>query len=152
MRIGVWLPVRNGVTETVFTLLDREDAASFAHRALHLRDGYVVTSRMEGVHRLILAAPRGRIVDHINRDRLDNRRENLRFCTIGQNLRNSRKRTGANPYKGVTKAQYGKWRAQIFLNYHYHFIGNFTTPEEAARAYDEVARAIHQEFAGLNFT
>jgi len=65
------------------------------------------------MHRLIMDAPRGMDVDHINHNGLDNRRVNLRICTRTQNLRNSRKRKGCSSrFKGVAWCKPAKkWRA-----------------------------------------
>lgn len=102
------------------------------------------------MHRLIVDAPSGLVVDHINGNGLDNRRDNLRICTVRQNLMNEPPRKGA--YKGVSRcATTNRWVAQIKSNRSVIFIGRFDTPEEAARAYDERAFEMHGEFAFLNF-
>lgn len=54
------------------------------------------------MHRFIIDAPSHLQVDHINGNRLDNRRVNLRLCTVSENLRNQRKTRGASSYKGVS--------------------------------------------------
>ena len=105
------------------------------------------------LHRLILAAQPGQQVDHINGDGLDNRRCNLRLCTRAQNNRNRGKGpTNTSGYKGVCwdkKAQ--RWRAAIWLNGKYKFLGHFDAPKDAALAYDEAALRLHGEFAKTNF-
>lgn len=55
------------------------------------RDGYKCTTIL--MHRLIMDCPKGRIVDHLNHDGLDNRRANMRICTYSQNNLNARART-----------------------------------------------------------
>jgi hypothetical protein len=107
----------------------------------------VVDGKVYRVHHLVWMYHHGHFVpeiDHINRDRDDNRIENLRPCTHSQNLGNSRARV--HKYKGVTfcKATQ-KWRAQ--LNGH---LGRFDTMEEAALAYNAAATAHFGEFANLN--
>lgn len=101
---------------------------------------------------------RGEIPDHINHDKLDNRRENLRLCTQAENSRNSVKRTwrnGKQPtsrYKGVSlHRQSGKWRAQLYRERKLYCLGYYATEEQAARAYDAAAREHFDEFAYLNF-
>jgi hypothetical protein len=107
------------------------------------------------MHRLIMAAPDGIEVDHINRNTLDNRRVNLRFATRNQQAQNrgiqSNNRSG---YLGVHyhKSHQGKkWRARIGVNGKYIYLGHFHTPEEAAKAYDKAAKKWHGEFATVNF-
>lgn len=80
-------------------------------------------------------------LDHINRNKLDNRIENLRECNSSQNAANRRSN---KKYKGVSKCLNGKFKAQITL-------GTFDTAEEAAKKYDEILYKIHGEFALLNF-
>jgi len=116
--------------------------------------GYAVTNcrvhepRMLLLHRIILNAPKDMQVDHINGNRLDNRRENLRLCTHQQNCMNRKPVTPG--YKGVSWAK-GKWRAQIRYQGYTHYLGNnFDAPEEAAQAYDEKAKELFGEFARLN--
>lgn len=100
------------------------------------------------MHRLILQLKKGELCDHINRDTLDNRRENLRKATKSQNNQNAKRlEKNTSGYKGVYWAKDRDcWRARITLN-----LGSFTTPEEAARAYDRTAIERHGEFAALNF-
>lgn len=102
---------------------------------------------MAYMHRLILDAPEGTLIDHWNRDTLDNRRINLRVATKKQNGANMRRGSG---YKGVTLSK-GKWRAQISCDYENHYLGTFDTAEAAARAYDVAALERFGDFAALNF-
>ncbi len=104
------------------------------------------------MHRLIMRAQKGQEVDHINGDRLDNRRENLRIATHKQNSYNSKSRGGSSQYKGVTwDKQTNKWRSLIRENGKVLALGRFDSEQQAARAYDLKAKEIHKEFAVLNF-
>jgi hypothetical protein len=103
------------------------------------------------MHRVIMNAPDGMEVDHVNGDGLDNRRENLRICTRAQNAHN----TGIHPrnttgFKGVSRTRQG-FVAQMVINGKHIYIGTFKSPEEAAKAWDESAKKNHGEFARLNF-
>jgi hypothetical protein len=112
----------------------------------------VVDGKMYRVHHLIWFYHHGEFVcelDHINRDRSDNRIENLRPCNHSQNLGNSRPRV--HKYKGVTFCkQTGKWRAQIMTNGTTRPLGRYMTIGEAALAYNEAAKEFFGEFAYLN--
>ena len=101
------------------------------------------------MHRLILNAPAGLTVDHINHNQLDNRRSNLRLCTQGENDRNKRKFKGQSRYKGVTPCGH-KWRAWISLGGRSAYLGTRATEEEAAQLYNEAAIEHYGEFAWLN--
>jgi hypothetical protein len=105
------------------------------------------------MHRLINDTPSGFQTDHINRDRLDNRRENLRTCTNSQNQMNTAIK-GAVPYRGVSfnKRKVTKpWIARVTRDGVIHNLGYFDSPEEAAKVYDRVAKKLLGEFANLNF-
>ena len=107
------------------------------------------------MHREITNAPPKSHVDHINHDTLDNRRENLRVCTVSQNVINSAKPTGrySSRYKGVSfdkKKKNNVWRACIWKDNTFHHIGNFLTEIDAAEAYNKRALELFGEFAYLN--
>jgi hypothetical protein len=100
------------------------------------------------LHRLIVGAEHGQIVDHANRDTLDNRRENLRICTVSQNMAN-KKLSVLNKcgFKGV-KHKETTDGTRISLNAgRCRHIGSFLTPEEAHAAYLAEARRLFGEFA-----
>jgi hypothetical protein len=105
------------------------------------------------LHRWIMRAPKGLDVDHINGDRLDNRRENLQLCTRGQNMMKSRKRRGTRSrYRGVSwNAGKQRWQAQVNIDGRAKLIGRFESEEEAARAYDATAKALYGAFFKPNF-
>ena len=105
------------------------------------------------IHRLIMDAPKGMDVDHINGNPLDNRKSNLRICTHTENNRNrGANKNNTSGYKGAYwHKQNKKWRAQIVRNNKAIHIGLYESKEEAARAYDKKAKELHGEFAYLNF-
>lgn len=105
------------------------------------------------MHRVILGATRGQMVDHVNGDGLDNRRCNLRFCTHAQNSANRKiSKNNTSGYNGVyfSKSR-RKWRAAIRIDGQTRAIGAYDTAEEAARAFDIAAFAYRGGFARLNF-
>jgi hypothetical protein len=110
------------------------------------------------MHRIVMARAIGRelqpseTLDHINGDKLDNRRSNLRLCTHAENLRNQRKRpVGLSGYVGVSRTRHGSWRAFLVLDAKQHSVGCFYDPQEAAWMRDQWALELHGEFARLNF-
>lgn len=105
------------------------------------------------LHRFILQAPDGSLVDHENRNGLDCRKSNLRLCTKSQNNVNSlRRKDNQSGYKGVDWHQGDRiWRARIQLEHRRIELGYFHTAEEAARAYDAAALRLFGEFARPNF-
>ena len=104
------------------------------------------------MHRLILNAPQGMQVDHINGDGLDNRRSNLRLATNSQNLKNQGPhKDNCSGFKGVYwDKRAHKWRAQIRTDGKKTGLGYFTLKEDAARAYNDAASKAHGTFAWLN--
>lgn len=104
------------------------------------------------MHREIMKPEKGQVVDHINQDTLDNRRENLRICEHKQNLRNRSKVNGNVNYKGVHKVKGRKssYVASIGFEGKNIYLGYHRTAESAAMAYNEAAIKYHGEFAVLN--
>ena len=104
------------------------------------------------LHRLVMDVTDSNIiVDHINRNPLDNRKANLRKCTTGENVRNKTKSVGkSSRYMGVSNSR-EKWRAIIKSEGVKISLGTFASEEEAALAYDNAARTYFGNFASLNF-
>jgi hypothetical protein len=110
------------------------------------------TARM---HRIIMGAEKGQIVDHIDGNPLNNTRDNLRFADKYQNGYNSKSRAGStSKYKGVCfeKDHHGKqkWRAYINYKGKQRRLGRFYTERDAALAYNNAAKELHGEYARLN--
>jgi len=107
------------------------------------------------MHRLIVGAPVGKEVDHINGEPADNRKENLRLCTRSQNIANTRKPRRKNGcqsrYKGVHWAKTNKKWVAIVAPNGKRYRRYCDTELEAAKAYDEMAKRHFGEFARLNF-
>lgn len=131
----------------------------------HFRDGYAartqVFTRVNGkqpsekiwMHRLINKTPKGMETDHINRDRLDNRRENLRAVTKRQNAMNRNMRVdNKSGYIGVCwDKDRNKWVASLSTNDKTIHLGRYEDIVEAAKAYDQAAEKHYGEYAHLNF-
>ena len=137
-------------------LVDEEDFALVSGFVWHLRarnngrNLYAETGAHVLMHRLILKAPDGVIVDHIDCDGLNNRRANLRKCGWDTNNRNRRKMTGTSSrFKGVTRER-SYWKAYIYLSQRRVHLGIFDSEECAAVAYNEAARMHFGDVARLN--
>jgi hypothetical protein len=124
-------------------------------------NGYVHNSsrtQRDYLHRIIMSKildrqlGKSEFVDHINGNRIDNRRSNLRLCTSAENLRN----TGVHPksttgYKGVKwDNKRGVWYSSISIKGKTKYLGSYTNPVDAARAYDNAAIEASGEFAKTN--
>lgn len=121
-------------------------------------DSYAVTSingKIVMMHRFLLKTPEGFDTDHINGNKLDNRRSNLRIVTRSQNMANTRiRRSNKSGYKGVFYFKFGhrskRWKAKIKVNYKMIDLGYFLTKEEAAKVYNLAAVKHFGEYALLN--
>lgn len=121
--------------------------------------GYAVRTYRNGkkrgmywMHRQIMNCPDNMEVDHINGNRLDNRKENLRLCSRLENCKNiSTPITNNSGYKGVSlDKRRGKFRAYITIENKQKWLGYFNTAKEAAVKYNEAAIEYYKEFAKLN--
>ena len=104
------------------------------------------------LHRAILKAGKGIHVDHINGNTLDNRKQNLRLCSIAENNRNVGKRkNNISGYKGVfLNKKISKWFAQVSFEKKGIYLGSFSSKKDAARAYNRAAIKYFGKFAQLN--
>lgn len=105
------------------------------------------------MHRQIMGTLPGQLnahVDHIDGNKLNNQRINLRYCTAHQNkfnrLLDPRNKSG---FKGVSHSK-GRWRARLKLNGREKWLGYFDSVVDAARAYNEAALRYFGEFAKIN--
>ena len=103
------------------------------------------------MHRLILGAPRGLHVDHIDGNGLNNRRSNLRIATVAQNQQNGRLRVdNASGVRGVHWDQSSrKWAVNIRAAGKRHYLGMFSEIDDAAAAYAKASANLHGEFGRL---
>ncbi len=149
----------------LFVLVDDEDCEWLVQSnwALH-SGGYAYRGmRLAGdrltlyIHREIWERHNGSFalgfcIDHKNRNKLDNRKNNFRIATYSQNNANTVARSGTSNYKGVSwHKPLNKWRAAISINSKKIFLGYYSSENKAARAYDEAARKHFGEFAYTNF-
>ncbi len=137
-----------------FAIVDDDDFAALSGYSWHMKNGYAFTGDRDlRMHRFILGDPPvGFIVDHINGDKLDNRRANLRLATHAQNMQNMAPRQGSTSrFKGVYwKSEHRYWVAGITVNKIRHHLGSFVSEFDAARAYNAAAVKYFGEYARLN--
>ena len=131
-----------------------EDFAMASSHRWHITSGEYVRSsrRVNGkvtfifLHRTVCNAEPRQIVDHINRIKTDNRRENLRIVTARESAINkSTNKNKLSKFKGVTKHRSG-W--QVYVDGKY--VGVFKNEIDAAHAYDNTAIILHKNFAVTN--
>ena len=103
------------------------------------------------MHRAIMNTPKGMCTDHINHNKLDNRKSNLRICTHTENSRNNSTTRGRSKYKGVYYS-HGKWCAQIVVNGKKIRPKRFDSEKDAAEAYNKMAIELFGQFAHINKT
>jgi len=131
------------------TVIDIEDLPKVQDRKWGLGgDGYPRTgAKGPKLHQVILGC---RGVDHIDGDKLNNRKENLRPCNQTQNLANARlRKSNTSGFRGVGW-QRGAWVAQIKAFQKNYYLGRFTEITQAALAYNEAALRLFGPFARLN--
>jgi|7_EtaG_2_1085326.scaffolds.fasta_scaffold41168_1 hypothetical protein len=135
-----------------------KDYKYYCHILLKKENGI---QKDEYIHRMVAKAfvpnPEGKpVVDHSNGDTLNNRVENLRWATRGENAMNAQKcrkhgtRQITSKYKGVSKVDsrhLKQWQASCGSA---GFLGRYETEREAAEAYNERAKELYGEFALLN--
>lgn len=155
--------VRIELAPGVFTFVDATDAPGLMDRKWRRHsDGYAVTGggSRSGIpwsrlHRELIGAERGQLVDHINRDPLDNRRANLRITTASGNSRNRGIRgKNATGYKGVNRVRHPSGTVRFVARYgsppNRVTVGWFDTAEDAAHAYDQAITEAYGEYAVTN--
>lgn len=158
--ISVKVPVSGG---KAFAIIDEDDAdrvlchkwcfnrvtnnKAYVHRRLPKSEG----GKMVKLHRFIMGVTGNPsvCVDHINGDPLDNRKENLRVCQQGENMRNYRHAWGKEGIRGIRKTPAGKFRARIRYSGKLYNIGTFDTLNDASIAYSFASSLIHGDFGSL---
>jgi hypothetical protein len=141
------------LTQGKLAIVDDEDYVRLSKHKWQFNKGYAVRSVKVGgksvkehMHRVVLRVRDSSLVDHINRNPLDNRKCNLRLATHKQNSINSYNPRGASGYKGVSKYNCSKWQVYVGSRY----IGLFSNKEDAAVAYNSAAKEVYGKFAALN--
>jgi hypothetical protein len=156
------------LTRGKFALVDDEDyewISQYKWTWVEVRKGYpgyavrnigtFKKTKHQSMHRLIMGNPKGKVVDHINGNSLDNRRSNLRIITDRQNLLRAPRKKSTNAssrYKGVVKpAGRKRWAMQVWRDGTLYRVGGFDTEHHAALARDLWAIDLHGDLVYTNF-
>lgn len=148
------------LTQEMITLVDDNMFEYLNQWKWHYHQGYARRNtkingkrKIISIHQIVMNTPDGFDTDHINGNKLDNRKENLRICTHEENTQNKNlSRDNISGYKGVNKRKKnGKWRARIIYKGKEISLGEYFFIEDAAKAYDIAAIEYFREFAKLNF-
>ena len=134
-------------------ILSKEDFDRLNGKSLCcLASGYIMIwdKKAKYFHRWLLNLDTDdkQVVDHIDGNKLNCTRENLRLCSTSENMAN-RKGAGKSKYRGVTIRD-NRWYANCKKNKINYYLGSFETEKEAAEAYNTKAKELHQHFALLN--
>jgi len=155
------------LTQGQFATVDDDKYDELVKHKWHTSHGYACrhatkkerkagSSACVRMSRYVLGVSGAELCDHINRNKLDNRIENLRTATKSQNGANrTNPINNTSGYRGVRKKTWpggwtGKWIAQIRVQSKHKHIGVFNTKEEAATAYNNMAVKMFGEYAVLN--
>ncbi len=134
------------------SMIDIDDVDKVKEYKWHLSHGYVNNRAKGKLHRYLLKCPANMVVDHINRNRIDNRKSNLRICTQEENKRNIGKRVNnKSGHIGVswhTKA--GKWAAELTYKGTKYYLGLFKDRLAAAKAYDDKLHSFGDKYSERN--
>lgn len=158
----------NHLGDTLTVLVDDEDYPLLSRHTWYIRSASVTNfypattllvrdtglRKLIAMHHMIMGVG---LIDHINGNKLDNRKENLRHATYSQNGANTKKprsnrgKIPTSKYKGVSRSRTeGKWIAQIGKDDARYCLGRFNDEKEAARAYNAKALELYGEFAKIN--
>lgn len=129
----------------LFFICDIEDIDTVISHTWHLNSNrYARSTDKQYFHQLIMGKKDGLVIDHINQNKLDNRKKNLRICEYADNSHNRKKYfTNTTGHTGVTKTRYGKYNATIICQYKKINLGNYDMYEDACKAYDDAKIQYH---------
>lgn len=135
------IPLSGGHGKGLYALVDDDDYDRLSNHSwcMDVGGGYPMTrtgKKNYRMHRMVMSTPRGMYIDHINRDKLDNRKSNLRVVTNSQNMLNTGMYSNnTSGHKGVTYSSRDKrWIAQVKINYKNIILGRFNNIDDAIRA------------------
>ncbi len=137
-------------------IVDEEDFTLLSQWSWYYDTGYATRhngNKKVRMHRQLTGNVVGFVVDHINGNTLDNRKSNLRLCSVRDNIRNRKlNKNNKSGYKGVSwDIKANKWRARIMINRKEKHLGTFGNKVDAAKCYDSASIKYFGEFGKLNF-
>lgn len=136
------LPVYKGGEIVGYTLIDKEDEPLVSKYKLMDSRGYVYTYN-KSLHTLLIGKEDNKYIDHINRNKYDNRKCNLRFVSASVNSQNKEKIPGSSSkYKGVSIEKKSNKFRSTFCSIN---LGTYETEEHAAYAYNEYILENHPD-------
>jgi hypothetical protein len=147
------IPLADGL----YAYVDAADYEWLSQWNWHVTSGGYPARSVRGgqvfMHREIMQPPKGMVVDHIDGNKANNCRFNLRVCTRKQNQGNMQKQHGTySQYKGVSRSKgRDKWLAQCDFGGQHRWLGFHENEADAARAYDYAAVQECGEYARVNF-
>ena len=138
------------ITQGRRAIVDDEDFDRVnSRRWSYHHSGYVVRGKPQvSLHRFIIGARKGEFVDHVNGDKMDNRKSNLRLCTPAQNVQNTKSKRGS--LKGLEyRPSRRAWAVRIMASGQRHYVGYFKDKGVAMEARDVALNKLHGEFAKI---
>lgn len=159
---GVYMADKNIIelTRGKIAIVDNDDYIYLSSKSWYADvAGYALrTEKINGkkqavwMHRLIMDCPKNKFIDHVNGDRLDNRKVNLRVCEHRQNLANTKiRKDNVTGFKGVSVTKRStSFEAKIQHQGKNIYIGRFKDKLDAAKAYNQKAQELFGVFANLN--
>lgn len=138
----------NNCNEIGRAIIDLEDVEKIKNYKWSLKNGYAFNTEVGLLHRFLNEYPNDMVIDHINLNKLDNRRSNLRICTYSQNNMNTKiKSSNTSGTKGVWwNAKREKWIAEIMIDNKKYYLGEFINKEEAIKTRKEAEIKYFGEF------
>lgn len=131
--------------DNLIAVIDEEDLEKVIKYKWRYNGRYVTTYKYL-LHRLIMNAKQGEVVDHINGNTLDNRKSNLRICSVKENTRNHKRySTNTSGHGGVYKNR-NRWRARIKVDNKLINLGSYENIEDAVKARKEAEKKYFGEF------
>lgn len=133
-------------------VFDTEDLPKIKDFYWNTNCGYITTDKgFTKLHRVIMDCPNDLVVDHINHDRKDNRKQNLRICKQSENIKNQKLRNNnTSGCAGVRRYNYNGrdcFIAQISVNGKKKTLGYYDTIDEAIQSRKEAEKVFYRDFA-----
>ena len=151
------MPKTIKLTQGFEAIVDDEDFYFLSRFNWYYKKGYATTTLKTfagksiciSMHRLICPGKSGMVIDHCDRNPLNNCKDNLRAVLPGVNSHNSTRKLPKSGFVGVEIINGGRFRARIIIQGEVKELGTYATGEEASKAYNEAA---HKYYGGLALT